>query len=540
MAKQLMYSEDARRKMQRGLDLLADAVKVTLGPTGWHVALEKSWGAPKVTKDGVTVSKDIELPDPFENMGAKLVNEVASKTSDEVGDGTTTATVLAQSIISEGLKNVAAGCDPMALRRGINRATAAAVEELRSLSKPVKKREDICQVATISANNDAFIGNLLADAMDKVGKDGVIKVEEGKSIETTLDFVEGMQFDKGFISPYFMTNPESREAVLESPYIFIHEKKLSNLQELIPLLEKVARVGASLLIISEDVEGEALATLVVNKLRGVLKCCAVKAPGFGDRRKRMLEDIAILTGGRVISEDLGVKIEAVDLSWMGQAKTVAIDKDNTTIVAGAGKKSDITGRISQIRSQIETTTSDYDGEKLQERLAKLTGGVAVVNVGGTTEIEVKNRKALVDNALNATRAAVEEGIVPGGGVAALRAAPAVLGLRGKVRGDEKVGVEIVARALEEPLRQIAVNTGSDAAIVVDEVRARKGAYGFDANVAEYKNLFEAGIVDPLKVTRTALQSAASMAGLMLSTETLVTDLKEKKGKPGKKIEGSVF
>jgi chaperonin GroEL len=531
MAKQLKFNEEARRALQRGVDVVADAVKVTLGPRGRHVVLDKKFGAPTVTNDGVTVAKEIELPDPFENMGAQLIKEVASKTSDVAGDGTTTATVLAQSIFREGLKNVTAGSNPIAIKRGIDKSVEVVVEELKKISTPinVENKKEVAQVGAVSAHNDQKIGELIADAMDKVGKDGVITVEEAKGTETTVDVVEGMQFDQGYLSPYFVTNAERMEAVLDDPYILIHEKKISSMKDLLPILEKVVQKGKPLLIIAEEVEGEALATLVVNKIRGTLSTCAVKAPGFGDRRKAMLEDIAILTGGKLIAEELGIKLENVSLSDLGRAKRVTVDKDNTTIIEGAGKKSDIQGRIAQIRKQIEDTKSDYDREKLQERLAKLVGGVAVINVGAATEPEMKAKKSIFEDALHATRAAVEEGIVPGGGVALLRAAKALDNL--KLEGDEKIGLEIVKRALEEPIRQIAENAGVDASIVVDKVKKEKGAYGFNALTGEYEDLVKAGIIDPTKVTRCALQNAASVAGLMLTTEALVTDIPEKEKTP---------
>ena len=535
MAKQLLYQDEAKRKIQQGIARLARTVKVTLGPTGRNVILQKSFGSPTVTKDGVTVSKEISLEDPFENMGAKLVNEVASKTSEAAGDGTTTATVLAEAIYNEGLKNVIAGAKPMDLKRGVDRAVETVVEELKKLSRKQKTKEEIAQVAAISANNDRAIGNLLAEAMDKVGKDGVITVEEGKTAETTLEYVEGMQFDKGYISPYFITNPQKMEAVLDEPVILIHEKKISNLAEFLPVLEKVSQTGKSLLVIAEEVEGEALAGLVINKLRGVLKCCAVKAPGFGDRRKAILEDVAVLTGGEFVSEDRGIKLENVTLAMLAQAERVNIDKENTTIVGGKGKKADIQARIAQVRRQIEETTSDYDREKLQERLAKLTGGVAVIRVGAMTETEMKEKKARVEDALHATRAAAEEGIVAGGGVALLRTLGALDELRKKVRGDERVGVDVVARALEAPLRQIADNTGVDGAVVVEEVKAKPETVGFDANTREYVDMFKAGIIDPTKVVRCAIQNASSVAGLLLMTEAMVTDLKEK----AKEVEASV-
>ncbi|MFQ5965061.1 MAG: chaperonin GroEL [Candidatus Scalinduaceae bacterium] len=538
-AKQLLFDEEARRNIKKGIKKLTDAVRVTMGPTGRNLILEKSFGSPTVTKDGVTVAKEVELSEPFENMGAKMVCEVSSKTSDVAGDGTTTATILAEAIFNEGMKRVTAGTNPMALKRGIDKTVNVVVEEIKGLSKKVKDRSQIAQVGTISANNDSSIGNLLADAMDKVGKDGVITVEEAKSIKTTLDVVEGMQFDKGFVSPYFITNAQTMEVIFEDPYILIHEKKISNMKELLPLLEKIASVGKSLLIIAEEVEGEALATLVVNKLRGVLNCAAVKAPGFGDRRKAMLEDIAILTNGCVISEDLGIKLETLGLDDLGGAKRVTIDKDNTTIIEGAGKRADIQGRISQIRNQVAQNTSDYDREKLQERLAKLTGGVAVINVGGATETEVNERKALVEDALHATRAAVEEGIIPGGGVAFLRAIAKVEELRKKLKGDEKLGADIIERVLEAPLRQIVSNAGGDAPVVAEELKEKGINIGFDANTCEYVNMLEKGIIDPTKVARTALQNAASIAGLMLTTDVMVTELKEDEEEEGS-VEGSVY
>ncbi len=539
-AKQLLFDEEARRNMRSGVKKLADAVRVTMGPTGRNLILEKSFGSPTVTKDGVTVAKEVELGEPFENMGAKMVCEVATKTSDVAGDGTTTATILAEAIFNEGIKNVTAGANPMALKRGIDKAVNAVVEEIERLSKEVKDRSQIAQVGTISANNDSSIGNLLADAMDKVGKDGVITVEEAKSIQTTLDVVEGMQFDKGFISPYFITNAQTMEVVFEDPYILIHEKKISSMKDILPLLEKIASIGKPLLIISEEVEGEALATLVVNKLRGVLNCAAVKAPGFGDRRKAMLEDIAILTEGRMVSEDIGVKLETLGLEDLGRAKRVTIDKDNTTIIEGAGKKADIKGRISQIRNQIEQSTSDYDKEKFQERLAKLTGGIAVINVGGATEAEVNERKALVEDALHATRAAVEEGIIPGGGVAFIRVIPKIGEIRKKLKGDEKVGADIIVKAIEAPLRQIASNAGEDGSVVVEEVKEKGTNIGFDANTCEYVDMLEKGIIDPAKVARSALQNAASIAGLMLTTEVMVTELKEDEDEEEGPVAGSVY
>ncbi len=529
-AKQLQFNESARHALLRGIEKLAKAVKATLGPSGRNVILDKKFGSPTITKDGVTVAKEIELEDPYENMGAQLVREVASKTSDIAGDGTTTATVLAESIYKEGLRNVTAGANPTSLQRGIMKGVEAIVEELKKISKKVSDRTEIAQVATVSANWDKTIGEIIADAMDKVGKDGTITVEEAKSIETTLDVVEGMQFDKGYLSPYFVTNAEAMEAALENPYILIHEKKISSLKDMLPLLEKVAKAGRPLLIIAEDVEGEALATLVVNKLRGTLQVCAVKAPGFGDRRKAMLEDIAVLTGGRCITEDLGIKLENVKLDDLGKAKRVTIDKENTTIVEGEGKQNDIQGRVNQIRRQIEETTSDYDREKLQERLAKLAGGVAVINVGAATETEMKEKKARVEDALHATRAAVEEGIVPGGGVAFIRAQKALDNIKG-LEGDEKVGVQIVRRAIEEPTRQLADNAGQEGALIVQEVKARKGNEGYDVATGEYTDLVKAGIVDPTKVTRSALQNAASISGLLLTTEAIVTELPEKEKTP---------
>ncbi len=534
-AKQLMYSDRARQEMLAGVRKLSRTVKVTLGPVGHNVLLQKSWGSPRVTKDGVTVSKEIELAEPFQNMGAKLVNEVASKTSDAAGDGTTTATVLAEAIFAEGLKNVTAGAAPMALKRGIDAAVQVAVEEIKKQAIKVRGKDDIAKVATISANGDKDVGKILSAAFEKVGKDGVIEIEEGKSLDTTWEHVEGMQFDKGFISPYFITNPTSLEAVLEDPYILIHEKKISSLRDMIPLLEKVLHVAKPLLIIAEDVDGEALATLVVNKLRGTFQAAAVKAPGFGDRRKAMLGDIATLTGGEFISEDRGLKLENIDLNMLGRAKRVVITKDDTTIIEGAGKKKDIDARIAQIRAQIDKTTSDYDREKLQERLAKLTGGVAVVQVGGATEVEVKERKDLVDDAFHATKAAAEEGVVPGGGVVFLRAIKPVLEAAKKAEGDEAVGHRIVAKALEYPARQIAENAGEDGGVVVEEILSRGKNVGFDAAKREYVDMFEAGIIDPAKVARVALQNAASVAGLMLTTDVLCTEYKEDKHE---KIEGA--
>ena len=529
-AKQLQFDENARHTLLRVVEKLSKAVKATLGPSGRNVILDKKFGSPTITKDGVTVAKEIELEDPYENMGAQLVREVASKTSDVAGDGTTTATILAESIYREGLRNVTAGANPTSLQRGIMKAVDAIVEELKKLSKKVSDRTEIAQVATVSANWDKTIGEIIADAMDKVGKDGTITVEEAKSIETTLEVVEGMQFDKGYLSPYFVTNAEAMEAILENAYILIHEKKISSLKDLLPLLEKVAKAGRPLLIIAEDVEGEALATLVVNKLRGTLQVCAVKAPGFGDRRKAMLEDIAVLTGGRCITEDLGIKLENIKIEDLGKAKRVTVDKENTTIVEGSGKNQDIQGRVAQIRRQIEETTSDYDKEKLQERLAKLAGGVAVINVGAATETEMKEKKARVEDALHATRAAVEEGIVPGGGVALLRAQKALENVK-HLEGDEKIGVAIVRRAIEEPTRQLADNAGAEGALVVEEVKKRKGNEGYDVATEQYTDLVKAGIVDPTKVTRSALQNAASIAGLLLTTEALVTEIPEKEKTP---------
>ena len=525
-AKLVKFSQDARDKILRGVNVLADAVTVTLGPRGRNVVLEKSFGPPNVTKDGVTVAKEIELEDKFENMGAQMVKEVASKTSDVAGDGTTTATVLARAIFTEGLKMVAAGHDPMTLKRGIDKAVGAIVNELKALSKPTKEQKEIAQVGTISANNDSTIGEIIAEAMSKVGKEGVITVEEAKGLETQLEVVEGMQFDRGYLSPYFVTDPDRMECVYEDVYMLIHEKKISSMKDLLPLLEQVARAGKPLLIIAEDIEGEALATLVVNKIRGTLQCVGVKAPGFGDRRKAMLEDIATLTGGRVIAEELGMKLENVALQDLGRCKRIVVDKDNTTLVDGAGKKADIEGRIKQIRAQIEETTSDYDREKLQERLAKLVGGVAVVRVGAATEVEMKEKKARVEDALHATRAAVEEGIVPGGGVALIRATAALEKLA--VSDDERFGVNIVRRALEEPLRWIANNAGAEGSIVLDKVKNGKGAFGFDAAKEEYGDLMKAGIIDPTKVVRTALLNAASVAGLLLTTEAMVAEKPEEK------------
>jgi chaperonin GroEL len=527
MAKQLLFQEEARAALLRGVNVIAHAVKVTLGPKGRNVVLDKKYGSPTITKDGVAVAKEIELKDPYENMGAQMIKEVASKTSDLAGDGTTTATVLAQAIYRGGLKNVTAGANPMGLQRGIEQAVEKVVEELKKLSKSTKDKKEITQVATIASNNDKTIGNLIAEAMDKVGKDGVITVEEAKGMETTLEVVEGMQFDRGYLSPYFVTDPTRMEAIFENCLILIHEKKLSSMKEMLPLLEQVAKSGKPLLIVAEDVEGEALATLVVNKLRGTLACCAVKAPGFGDRRKAMLEDIATLTGGNAITEDLGVKLENLKLEDLGKAKKVVVDKDNTTIVEGSGKTGAIEGRIKQLRMQIEETTSDYDKEKLQERLAKLAGGVAIVKVGAATETGMKEKKARVEDALNATRAAVEEGIVPGGGVALLRASKGLDSL--KLSGDEATGADIVRRALEEPIRQIVENAGLEGSVVVEKVKAAKDvAYGFDAESNQYVDMIHAGIIDPTKVERIALQNAASIASLLLTTEALITDMPEDK------------
>jgi chaperonin GroEL len=525
-AKQLIFDETARQSLLRGIAKLSRAVTATLGPKGRNVVLDKKFGSPTVTKDGVTVAKEIELEDPYENMGAQMVREVASKTSDAAGDGTTTATVLAESIYREGLKYVTSGANPIGLQRGIQKAVEAAVDHLAKISKKVKDKEEIKQVATVSANWDTTIGEIIADAMDKVGKDGTITVEEAKSIETSLDVVEGMQFDKGYLSPYFVTNAESMEAKLEDAYVLIYEKKISSLKDLLPVLERVAKVGKPLLIIAEDVEGEALATLVVNKLRGTLNVCAVKAPGFGDRRKSMMEDIAILTGGKCITEDLGIKLESITLEDLGRVKSIVVDKENTTIVEGYGKSPDIQGRVNQIRRQIEETTSDYDREKLQERLAKLAGGVAVINVGAATETEMKEKKARVEDALHATRAAVEEGIVPGGGVALLRCLSAIDALK-LDDDDEKIGVDIVKRAIESPLRALASNAGVEGSIIVQEVKKRKGNDGYNVSTGAYEDLVKAGVVDPKKVTRTALQNAASIAALLLTTECLITEVPEK-------------
>jgi chaperonin GroEL len=525
-AKIVKFEQDAREAILKGVNLLADAVTVTLGPKGRNVVLDKSFGAPNVTKDGVTVAKEIELEDKFENMGAQMVKEVASKTSDVAGDGTTTATVLARAIFSEGVKMVVAGHDPMSLKRGIDKAVAAITDELKSISKPTKDPKEIAQVGTIAANNDSTIGDVIAEAMNKVGKEGVITVEEAKGLETTLEVVEGMQFDRGYLSPYFVTDPERMECVLQDAYLLLNEKKISSMKELLPILEQIAKTGRPFLIVAEDIEGEALATLVVNKIRGTLQCCAVKAPGFGDRRKAMLEDIAILTGGKVIAEELGIKLENISLQDLGRAKRIVIDKDNTTIVDGAGKKADLEGRIKQIRAQIDETTSDYDREKLQERLAKLIGGVAVINVGAATEVEMKEKKARVEDALHATRAAVEEGIVPGGGVALIRSAVALEKL--KVPEDERWGVNIIRRATEEPIRRIAMNAGVEGAIALQRVKEGKGSFGFNAATEEYTDLLKAGIIDPTKVVRTALQNASSVAGLMLTTEAMVAEKPEDK------------
>ncbi len=528
MAKQLLFRDEGRRKILSGVEQLAAAVKVTLGPKGRNVILDKKFGSPTITKDGVTVAKEIDLEDPFENMGAQMVKEVAEKTSDIAGDGTTTATILAESIYREGLKNVTAGANPMALKRGIEKAVEKVVEELKKLSTPIKDKKEIAQVATIAANSDTVIGELIADAMDKVGKDGVITVEEAKSTATTLEVVEGMQFDQGYLSPYFVTDAERMEVLLEDPYILIHEKKISTLKDLLPLLEKVARTGKPLLILAEEVDGEALATLVVNKIRGTLTTCAVKAPGYGDRRKAMLEDIAILTGGKALTEDLGMKLENVDIDDLGRAKRVKVDKENTTIIEGAGKTAAINGRVAQIKKQIEDNDSDYDREKLQERLAKISGGVAVINVGAATETEMKEKKARVEDALHATRAATQEGIVPGGGVAFLRTIPGLDKL--KLEGDEKIGVDIVRRALEEPIRQLVENAGLEGPIVVQKVKEGKTNFGYDVSQDAYVDMIAAGIIDPTKVARFALQNASSIASLLLTTEAMVTDKPEKDDK----------
>jgi chaperonin GroEL len=528
-AKQLLFDEAARHALLRGVEKLSKAVKATLGPSGRNVILDKKFGSPTITKDGVTVAKEIELEDPFENMGAQLIREVSSKTSDTAGDGTTTATVLAEAIYREGLKNVTAGANPTSLQRGINKAVEAITAEIANISKKVKDSSEIAQVATVSANWDSTIGQIIADAMDKVGKDGTITVEEAKSIETTLDVVEGMQFDKGYLSPYFVTSAETLEVSFDSAYILIHEKKISSLKDLLPILEKIAKTGKPFLIIAEDVEGEALATLVVNKLRGTLQVCAVKAPGFGDRRKAMLEDIAVLTGGRLITDDLGIKLESLTLEDLGRAKRITVDKENTTIIEGEGKGADIQGRVAQIRRQIDETTSDYDREKLQERLAKLAGGVAVINVGAATETEMKEKKARVEDALHATRAAVEEGIVPGGGVALIRAQKALDNL--KLTGDEAIGAGIVHRAIEQPLRTLADNAGQEGALIVQEVKKRGGNEGYNVATGQYEDLIKAGVVDPAKVTRSALQNAASISGLLLTTECLITEMPEKEKAP---------
>jgi chaperonin GroEL len=537
--KQLLFSDAARRKILDGVDILAHAVGTTLGPTGRNVILSKSFGGPTVTKDGVTVSKEIELADPFENMGAKLVNVVASKTSDVAGDGTTTATILARAIYREGLKNITSGANPTAVRRGIEKAVEGAVAELAKMSRPVSKKEEIAQVGTISANNDPEIGKMLADAVERVGRDGVITVEEGKTAATTLEFVEGMQFDKGYLSPYFVTSPTTMEVIFEDALILLHEKKISSLREMVPLLEKVAQSGKPLLIIAEDVEGEALATLVVNKLRGVLNISAVKAPGFGDRRKAMLGDIAVVTGGTVISEDLGLKLENLTLAQLGKAKQVKVNKDSTTLIQGAGKKADIQRRIDQLRRQIQDTESEYDKEKFQERLAKLSGGVALIRVGAPTEADMKQTKARIEDALHATRAAAEEGIVPGGGVALLRVIPAVQKVHDSLAGDEKIGAAIILRSLEEPIRHIASNSGHDGGVIADDVKSLEGSMGFDANTSEFVDMFKAGIVDPTKVTRSALQNASSISGLMLTTEAMITNIKDDEKESASRIEGSV-
>ena len=539
MAKQLLFSDAARRKILEGVDILAHAVGTTLGPTGRNVILSKSFGGPTVTKDGVTVSKEIELADPFENMGAKLVNVVASKTSDVAGDGTTTATILARAIYREGLKNITAGANPTAVRRGIEKAVEAAVAELAKMSRPVSKKEEIAQVGAISANNDPEIGKMLADAVERVGRDGVITVEEGKTADTVLEFVEGMQFDKGYLSPYFVTSPTTMEVIFEDALILLHEKKISSLREMVPLLEKVAQSGKPLLIVAEDVEGEALATLVVNKLRGVLNICAVKAPGFGDRRKAMLGDIAVVTGGTVISEDLGLKLENLTLAQLGKAKQIKVNKDSTTLIQGEGKKADIQRRVDQLRRQIEETESEYDKEKFQERLAKLSGGVALIRVGAPTEAAMKQTKARIEDALHATRAAAEEGIVAGGGVALLRVAPAVQKLHDTLTGDEKIGAAIILRSLEEPIRHIASNSGHDGGVIADDVKAQTSSMGFDANTGDFVDMFKAGIVDPTKVTRSALQNAASISGLMLTTEAMITNIKDDEKDSASRVEGSV-
>ena len=525
-SKQMMFSQEARQQFLEGLTKLANAVKVTMGPTGHNVVMQKSWGAPRITKDGVSVSKEVELEQPFENMGAKMINEVASKTSDNVGDGTTTATVLAEAIYREGLKLVTAGVNPMSLKRGIDQAVVAAVKSIAAQSAKVKDSSDIEKVATISANGDKAIGKLLASALKEVGSEGVVEIEEGKTFETEKEVVEGMQFDKGYLSPYFMTDPGTMECVLEDAYVLVYEKKISNLRDFVPLVESLATSGKPFLIIAEDVEGESLAALVVNRLRGVLKCCAVKAPGFGDRRKAMLGDIAALTGAKLISEDLGIKLENITLNDLGRARKIVVNKDNTTLVDGAGKKPDIKARCEQIRAQIEQTTSDYDREKLQERLAKLTGGVAVIRVGGATEVEVKERKDLVDDAFHATKAAVEEGVVPGGGVVYLRAIDAVTKAKAKVHGEETMGFDIIANALRAPARQIISNSGEDGDVVVSQILEKTGAYGYDASTGEFTDMLKAGIIDPAKVSRVALENAASVAGLMLTTEVVITELKD--------------
>jgi chaperonin GroEL len=538
MAKQLMFDDAARAQLKEGLSQLARAVKVTLGPTGRNVILHKSWGSPKVTKDGVSVSKEIELPEAFKNMGAKMVNQVASKTSDVVGDGTTTSTVLAEAIYLAGLRHVTVGANPMAIQRGISKAAEAATKFIQEVSVPVKGHDDIAKVATISANNDKSVGAILADALDAVGNDGVIEVEEGKGMQNELNVVEGMQFDKGYISPYFMTNAETLEAVLEDAYILLHEKKISNIRELIPLLEKIAQVGRPLLIVAEDVEGEALAALVINRLQGILKVCAVKAPGFGDRRKAMLADLAVATGGQVITEDLGIKLEKIELSQLGQARKIVVDKETTTIIEGAGKKKDVNARCDQIRNQIQKTTSDYDREKLQERLAKLTGGVAVIKAGAATETEMKERKDLLDDALHATRAAAQEGVVPGGGIVFLQAISAVEKAKTKAKGEEKIGFDIVIHALKAPTIQIVDNSGEPGDVVVAQLLEKGKNIGYDANTGQFVDMFKAGIIDPAKVARTALEMAASVAGLMLTTNVLITEIKDK-DKDEEPIPGSV-
>ncbi len=531
MAKQLQFNEAVRHELFKGVEKLSNAVKVTLGPKGRYVVLEKKWGSPTITNDGVTIAKEIELKHPYENMGARLLKEVATKTNDVAGDGTTTATVLAYSIIKEGLKSVAAGINPMEIKRGIEKAVEIAVGELKKIAKEIGGKEEISQVAAISANSDPVIGDLIADAMEKVGKDGVITVEESKSLETSLEVVEGMQFDRGYLSPYFVTNRETMTVQLEDAYVLLHDKKISNMKDLLPLLEKIAQSGKPLLIVSEEVDGEALATLVVNNLRGTLKACAVKAPGFGDRRKAMLEDIAIVTGGQVIAEELGFKLENVDVSQLGKAKKINIDKENTTIIEGEGKSKDITGRIAQIKAQIEETTSDYDREKLQERLAKLAGGVAVINIGAATEVEMKEKKHRVEDALSATRAAIEEGIIPGGGIALVKALPALEKVPAEISADEKVGFVIVKRALEEPVRRIAENAGLDGSIIVERTKKEKNNIGFNAHTMEWEDLVKSGIIDPVKVTRSALQNAASIAGLLLTTECAITDIPDKEKQP---------